>query len=66
MEGTPFWAFIAFLFTSFVKILEGGFTSIKKNLIAFFMKKKWVREAPPRHRTLMPMYRGAVFRSLKK
>ena len=27
-EGTPFWCFIAFLLTSFAKILEGGFTFI--------------------------------------
>jgi hypothetical protein len=27
-EGTPFWCFIAFLLTSFAKILEGGYTII--------------------------------------
>jgi hypothetical protein len=28
-EGTPFWCFIAFLLTSFAKILEGGYTFIR-------------------------------------
>ncbi len=27
-EGTTFWCFIAFLLTSFAKILEGGYTFI--------------------------------------
>ncbi len=27
-EGTPFWCFIAFLLTSFAKVLEGGYTFI--------------------------------------
>jgi hypothetical protein len=27
-EGAPFWCFIAFLLTSFAKILKGGYTFI--------------------------------------